>query len=70
MTHSNFLYAIAIGLMVYALFILMLWAGPIGVLMVGVSVHGILKLAELSPDRDIPVRVPQDEFDTERHWRR
>lgn len=51
--HGHILYALAVALGVFALFVLWVWTGPIGVLLAAGLTHGLLRLSETRRDREV-----------------
>ena len=53
MVHFRILYSLAIVLMVFSLFVLWVWTGPLGVLVAAASTHLLLRLCESQQDADV-----------------
>ncbi|MEM7723686.1 MAG: hypothetical protein AAF376_15140 [Pseudomonadota bacterium] len=50
MVHFRILYTLAMTLMVFSLFVLWVWTGPIGILVAAALAHGLLRVCERQTD--------------------
>ncbi len=50
MIHFRILYMMALSLMVFSLFVLWVWTGPVGVVAMACLTHGLLRVCERQTD--------------------
>lgn len=50
MSHFSVFYAMGLALMVFSLFVLWVWTGPVGVILAAVLTHSLLRLCERQTD--------------------
>jgi hypothetical protein len=53
MNPFRILYYFALALMVFSLFVLWVWTGPVGVILAAVLTHSLLKLCERQHDAEL-----------------
>lgn len=62
MTHFHIFYAMALVLMVFSLFVLSVWTGPLGVIVAAAATHLLLRLCERQTDAEMALaRKTRDE---------
>ncbi|NKX43364.1 hypothetical protein [Roseicyclus persicicus] len=70
MTAFRFLYILALALTVFALFVLWVWTGPVGVMAAAMLTHGLLRLCERQGDAQAAEARKAREDDLARAFRR
>lgn len=53
MGHFRILYGLAMALMAYAVFVLWVWTGPVGIVVAAVTTHALLRVCERQKDAEV-----------------
>jgi hypothetical protein len=70
MLHVRILVGLALTLMVFSLFVLWVWTGPIGVIVAAALTHGLLRICERQRDAQLALARKAREAEIARAIRR
>lgn len=64
MVHFRILYALALILMVFSLFVLWVWTGPVGIIAMAVLAHGLFRICERQTDAQMALarKIREDQL--------